>query len=126
MDVTIPKTISAGPVQVLVGSARAVTRHDLNAVPQRYRPTDGPRLIELLNDRRTGNRVYLKMFQGGAGGMVKGREMPGLPPSVLAVMESERTKGSFVPIREKVVAEETIRTDYVVAGQNWSRLTVKR
>ncbi|MCY3553782.1 MAG: hypothetical protein OXH56_00540 [Gemmatimonadetes bacterium] len=126
MDVTIPKTVSAGSVQVLVGSARAVTRHDLNAVPQRYRPTDGPRLIELLNNRRTGNRVYLKMFQGGAGGMVKGREMPGLPPSVLAVMNSERTKGSFVPIREKVVAEETIRTDYVVAGQNWSRLTVKR
>ncbi|MXY97960.1 MAG: hypothetical protein F4Z29_09485 [Gemmatimonadetes bacterium] len=126
MDVTIPKTVSAGPVQVLVGSARAVTRHDLNAVPQRFRPTDGPRLIELLNNRRTGNRVYLKMFQGGAGGMVKGREMPGLPPSVLAVMDSERTKGSFVPIREKVVAEETIRTDYVVAGQNWSRLTVKR
>lgn len=126
MVVTIPKTISGGPVQVLVGSARAVTRHDLNAVPQRYRPTDGPRLIELLNNRRTGNRVYLKMFQNGAGGMVKGREMPGLPPSVLAVMDSERTKGSFVPIREKVVAEETIRTDYVVAGQNWSRLTVKR
>ena len=126
MDVTIPKSVSAGPVQVLVGSARTVTRHDLNAVPQRFRPTDGPRLIELLNNRRTGNRVYLKMFQGGAGGMVKGREMPGLPPSVLAVMDSERTKGSFVPIREKVVAEETIRTDYVVAGQNWSRLTVKR
>ena len=126
MDVTIPKTISAGPVQVLVGSARAVTRHDLNAVPQRYRPTDGPRLIDLLNNRRTGNRIYLKMFQGGAGGMVKGREMPGLPPSVLAVMDSERTKGSFVPIREKVVAVETIRTDYVVAGQNWSRLTVRR
>ena len=126
MDVTIPKTVSAGPVQVLVGSAGAVTRHDLNAVPQRFRPTDGPRLIELLNNRRTGNRIYLKMFQGGAGGMVKGREMPGLPPSVLAVMDSERTKGSFVPIREKVVAVETIRTDYVVAGQNWSRLTVKR
>lgn len=126
MDVTIPKTVSAGPVQVLVGSARTVTRHDLNAVPQRFRPTDGPRLIELLNNRRTGNRVYLKMFQGGAGGMVKGREMPGLPPSVLAVMDSERTRGSFVPVREKVVAEETIRTDYVVAGQHWSRLTVKR
>ena len=125
-DVTVPKTISAGQVQVLVGSARAVTRHDLNAVPQRYRPTDGPRLIELLNNRRTGNRIYLKMFQGGAGGMLKGREMPGLPPSVLAVMDSERTKGSFIPIREKVVAEETARTDYVVAGQHWSRLTVKR
>lgn len=126
IDVTVPKTISGGPVQVLVGSAQAVTRHDLNAVPQRYRPTDGPRLIELLNNRRTGNRVYLKMFQGGAGGMVKGREMPGLPPSVLAVMSSERTKGSFIPIREKVVAEETVRTEYVVAGQHWSRLTVKR
>jgi len=126
IDVAIPKNISNGPVQVLVGSDQAVTRHDLNAVPQRYRPTDGPRLIELLNNRRTGNRIYLKMFQAGAGGIVKGREMPGLPPSVLAVMNSERTKGSFIPIREKVVAEETIRTDYVVAGQNWSRLTVKR
>ncbi len=126
IDVTIPKNISNGPVQVLVGSDQAVTRHDLNTVPQRYRPTDGLRLIELLNNRRTGNRVYLKMFQAGAGGIVKGREMPGLPPSVLAVMNSERTKGSFIPIREKVVAEETIRTDYVVSGQNWSRLTVRR
>ncbi len=126
IDVAIPKNISNGPVQVLVGSDQAVTRHDLNTVPQRYRPTDGARLIELLNNRRTGNRVYLKMFQAGAGGIVKGREMPGLPPSVLAVMNSERTKGSFIPIREKVVAEETIRTDYVVSGQNWSRLTVKR
>lgn len=126
IDVVIPKNISNGQLQVLVGSARAVTRHDLNTVPQRYRPTDGLRLIELLNNRRTGNRVYLKMFQAGAGGIVKGREMPGLPPSVLAVMDSERTKGSFIPIREKVVAEEKIRTDYVIAGQNWSRLTVKR
>lgn len=126
IDVAVPKNVSNGPVQVLVGSARAVTRHDLNTVPQRYRAVDGPRLIELLNDRRTGNRVYLKMFQAGAGGIVKGREMPGLPPSVLAVMDSERTKGSFVPIREKVVAEETIRTDYVIAGQNWTRLNVKR
>ncbi len=126
IDVEIPKNISNGPVQVLVGSDQAVTRHDLNTVPQRYRPTDGPRLIELLNNRRTGNRVYLKMFQAGAGGIVKGREMPGLPPSVLAVMNSERTKGSFIPIREKVVAEETIRTDFVVSGQNWGRLTVRR
>ena len=126
IDVVIPKNISSGPVQVLVGSAQAVTRHDLNTVPQRFRPTDGTRLIELLNNRRTGNRVYLKMFQGGAGGIVKGREMPGLPPSVLAVMNSERTKGSFIPIREKVVAEEIIKTDYVIAGQNWSRLTIER
>ena len=126
IDVAIPKNISNGPVQVLIGSDQAVTRHDLNTVPQRYRPTDGPGLIELLNSRRTGNRIYLKMFQAGAGGIVKGREMPGLPPSVLAVMNSERTKGSFIPIREKVVAEEAIRTDYVVSGQNWSRLTVKR
>ncbi len=126
IDVPIPKNLSNGLVQVLVGSAQAIIRHDLNAVPQRYRPADGPSLIELLNGRRTGNRVYLKMFQAGAGGIVKGREMPGLPPSVLATMHSERTKGSFIPIREKVVAEQAIRTEYVVTGQNWSRLTVKR
>lgn len=126
LSVPIPKNISDGPVQVLVGSAQAVTQHDITTVPQRFRPSDGPRLIELINDRRTGNRLYLKMYQGGLGGIVKGREMPGLPPSVLAVMHSERTKGSFIPIREKVVAEEAIKTDYVIVGQKLSRLTIKR
>ena len=126
LSVPIPKNISDGPVQVLVGSAQAVTQHDMTTVPQRFRPSDGPRLIELINNRRTGNRLYLKMYQGGLGGIVKGREMPGLPPSVLAVMHSERTKGSFIPIREKVVAEEAIKTDYVIVGQKLSRLTIKR
>ena len=126
LKVPIPKNISAGSIQVLIGSATAVTRHDLNTVPQRYRPADGARLIELLNNRRTRNGVYLKIYQDGSGGILKGREMPGLPPSVLAVMQSERTKGSFVPIREKVVVEREIKTDFVIDGQKWSRLIIKR
>jgi hypothetical protein len=52
--------------------------------------------------------------------------MPALPPSVLSVMNSDRINGSFTVIRELVLAEKVIETDYVITGQSRGRLTVKQ
>ena len=98
----------------------------MRSAPQRFRPDDVEQLIDLLNKRRTNNRVYVKLYQTNTGGFVKGTEMPALPPSVLSVMNSDRINGSFTVIRELVLAEKVIETDYVITGQSRGLLTVKQ
>lgn len=126
IKIPVPKHLERGTVQILVGSAQALTQHEMRSAPQRFRPDDVEQLIDLLNKRRTNNRVYVKLYQTNTGGFVKGTEMPALPPSVLSVMNSDRINGSFTVIRELVLAEKVIETDYVITGQSRGRLTVKQ
>ena len=126
IKIPVPKHLERGTVQILVGSAQALTQHEMRSAPQRFRPDDVEQLIDLLNKRRTNNRVYVKLYQTNTGGFVNGTEMPALPPSVLSVMNSDRINGSFTVIRELVLAEKVIETDYVITGQSRGRLTVKQ
>jgi len=115
-----------GPLQALVGTAQVLTQHELRSVPHRFRPEEAGQLVDVLNQQRTNNRIYIRLYQPNPGGAVKGTEMAGLPPSVLSIMNSDRTNGSFTPVTEVVLVEKYIETDYVVTGQSRSRLTVKR
>lgn len=124
--IPLPDHLERGNVQVLVGGAQALTQHEMRSAPQRFQPDDVEQLIDLLNKRRTNNRVYIKLYQTNTGGFVKGKEMPALPPSVLSVMNSGRINGSFTAIRELVLAEKSIETNYVIAGQSRGRLTVRQ
>jgi len=126
VKIPLPKHLARGAIQVLVGGAQVLTQHEMKSAPQRFQPDGVEQLIGLLNKRRTNNRVYVKLYQRNTGGVVKGTEMTALPPSVLSVMNSDRTNGSFTAVREMVLAEEIIETDYVIAGQSRGRLTVKQ
>ena len=126
ISIQIPSNITKGDVIVMVGTARTLTQQELRSTPQRYRPKEVGQLISMINKRRINNNVYIKLYQTNTGGILKGNEMPALPPSVLSVMNSSRTNGSFTPIREFVLAEREISTDYVISGQSQGRLRVKR
>jgi len=126
LSVQIPTTITKDDVMVVVGTARALTQQELRSTPQRYRPREVDQLIKMINQRRINNKVYIKLYQANTGGILKGYEMAALPPSVLSVMNSVRTSGSFTPIREFVLAAREIQTDYVISGQSRGRLKVKR
>jgi hypothetical protein len=58
--------------------------------------------------------VRLLARDGGA--VVKGESLTSLPPSVLAVMEADRSGGSFRPLQSAVLGEWEIQTDLAVTG----------
>lgn len=126
ISIPLPINMLEGPLQALVGTAQVLTQHELRSVPHRFRPEEAGQLVDVLNQQRTNNRIYIRLYQPNPGGAVKGTEMAGLPPSVLSIMNSDRTNGSFTPVTEVVLVEKYIETDYVVTGQSRSRLTVKR
>jgi hypothetical protein len=126
VSIPIPSNVAEGNLIVLVGAAQTLTQQEIRSTPQRFRPQEVGQLITMLNTRRTNSKVYIKLYQTNAGGILKGTEMPALPPSVLSVMSSSRTNGSFTSIREFILAKREIPTDYVITGQSRGQLKVKR
>jgi SpoIVB peptidase S55 len=116
---TIPIEIPAsakGDLSILVTDGR-----QLNALEQRdfrrsLQPQTLAQLLRALNETRRNNRIYVRLLTGRPGAVVNGEAMAALPPSVLAVLESDRNGGSFTPIRSATVGEWELPMDSAVTG----------
>jgi hypothetical protein len=116
---TIPIDIPANAparLSVLVTDGR-----QLNAIEQRetrrtLEPQTVAQLVKLLNDTRRNNRIYIRLMTGTPGAVVNGEAMAALPPSVLAVLESDRNGGSFTPMRSATVGEWELPMESAVIG----------
>ena len=75
-----------------------------------------PQLLQVLNSARKNNRLYVRLITRDGGAIVKGEPLTALPPSVLAVMEADRSGGSFRPLQSAVLGEWEIPTDLAVSG----------
>ena len=124
----IPKTIHARRISIYAGGGSTLTRLEAQASPQRFRPKNFSNLLKLLKERRRNNSVFFQMLLPDKGISIEGDELPGLPPSVLSVIRSQKSSGGVVTLRNRVIAEESIQTDYSVAGGRsvWLRVEQKK
>ena len=89
-------------------------------------PRDLAQLIKLINNLRKNDRLYVRFFRREPGAMVNGEGMPGLPPSILSILGSERNAGAINPIHTSAIMEyEMPPTDYLTVGAKTLRLTIK-
>jgi hypothetical protein len=75
-----------------------------------------PQMIRVLNSARKNNRLYVRLVTRDGGAVVKGESLAALPPSVLAVMESDRNGGSFRPLQSALLGEWEILSGHAVTG----------
>ena len=68
-------------------------------------------------------RAVALIPDGGA--VVKGESLAALPPSVLAVMESDRNGGSFRALQNATLGEWDITTPYAITGSRTLTLDVQ-
>jgi len=115
---TVPIQIPAnarGSLSILVSDGNRLTQ----AEQREARPTQ-PRnveqLIRVLNKTRHNNTLYVKLLSSDAGAVVKGELLSSLPPSVLAVLEADRSGGNFNPINTATLGEWEITTEHAVNG----------
>jgi hypothetical protein len=123
VPIEIPSN-AAGRLSVLVTDGR-----QLNAIEQRdlrrsLEPQSVARMVKLLNDTHRNNRVYIRLMTGTPGAVVNGEAMAALPPSVLAVLESDRNGGSFTPMRSATIGEWELPMDSAVSGSRLLTLEV--
>ncbi|MEI6667948.1 MAG: SpoIVB peptidase S55 domain-containing protein [Acidobacteriota bacterium] len=92
------------------------------------RPAIGPEnvagVITRLNDARHANRIYVRLLARSSGAVVASETLPGLPASVLSVMESDRAGSGGSSLQQVAIGSWEIRTPLSVSGQRTLTLSV--
>ncbi len=124
VPVEIPSN-ARGSVSIMVTDGSRLSQmeaRDLQLQPLQTR--DLPQMIRVLNQARKNNRLYVRLVSPDAGAVVKGEALSSLPPSVLAVMESDRNGGSFKPLGAALLGQWEIATDHAVSGSRTLTLSL--
>ena len=123
---TVPIQIPAnatGSLQLLVADASRLSAEDRRetrgAESQRV-----SQLIRTFNKARRGNRLYVRLSASDAGAIVNGEALASLPPSVLAVLESDRNSGTYSPLRNATRGEWDLPMEMAVSGSRLLTITL--
>ena len=122
VPIQIPSTAS-GTLSVLVSDGQRLTQADQREArtPQ---PRTLPQLVRRLNDVRRNNTLYVRLLATEPGAVVNGELLSSLPPSVLSVLESDRSGGSFNPLYSATIGEWELPTAHAVNGVRMLTLQV--
>jgi hypothetical protein len=124
--VNIPKNVSPGELTMLVADGSTLMSMDEMEEGQNLIPRDLTQLIKLLNNLRKNDRLYVRFLRQEPGVVVKGEGLPGLPPSILSILRSDRKVGAINPIRRSTIMEyEVPSSDHLVVGSRSLKLTVE-
>jgi hypothetical protein len=116
VPVVIPEN-ARGSVSIMVTDGTRLSQveaRELQTPPLQTR--DLPQMLRVLNQTRKNNRLYVRLLSSDAGAVVRGEALSSLPPSVLAVMESDRNGGSFRSLQAALLGQWEIQTDNAVTG----------
>jgi hypothetical protein len=123
---TIPIDIPAnasGTLSVQVSDGLRLTQAEMREA-RPSQPRSVPQLIRTLNKTRRNNAVYVKLVSSEAGAVVNGELLSSLPPSVLAVLEADRSGGSFNPLSSATLGEWQMTTEHAVTGVRTLNISV--
>jgi SpoIVB peptidase S55 len=123
VPIEIPSNAS-GRLSVLVTDGRQLNAMEQRDLRRSLDPQSVAQMVRLLNDTRRNNRIYIRLMSGTPGAVVNGEVMAALPPSVLAVLESDRNGGSFTPMRTATIGEWELPMDSAVTGSRILTLEV--
>jgi hypothetical protein len=115
---------AAGRLSVLVTDGKQLNALEQRDLRRSLEPQSVTQMVKLLNDTRRNNRIYVRLMTGTPGAVVNGEAMAALPPSVLAVLESDRNGGSFTPMRSATIGEWELPMDSAVSGSRLLTLEV--
>ena len=126
LELELPAHLEPGPFVVRVGSGVASTSWEAERQPDAFVPRNAAGLLALLERTGVADELVVEVFRAEPGFTVNGRELPGLPPSALAVLSADRSAGHLGPVRGEIVLRRTITTDYVIFGEQSLDMTLRK
>jgi hypothetical protein len=116
---TIPIDIPAnasGQLTVMVTDGKQLNQIEQRELRRSIQPQSVEQMIRVLNQSHRNNRLYVRLLTGTPGAVVNGEALTSLPPSVLAVLEGDRSGGNFTPIRSAALGEWELAMDSAISG----------
>lgn len=122
VPVTFPAN-TRGAVQLLVADAARAGSDDRRELQgaEFERPSQ---IIRTFNRSRRSNRIYVRLTTTEPGAVVSGERMRALPPSVLSVLESDRSTGTVSSMRSALRGEWEIPLALAVSGSRQLALSL--
>lgn len=115
IPVSIPKDTPAGTLLVSLGDGGSLQQIS----PSRsFVPKNLGELVKTINETKKNDRLYAQTYRVTNGAIIGAKELPNLPPSVLATLNNDRTAGGFTPTVLTVLTEQELApAEYVISGQ---------
>jgi hypothetical protein len=115
IPVQIPEDASPGQLLVFVGDGGALQE---GSAARAFVPQDLGQLVKAINKVKKSDRLYVKLFRITPGAVIGTSELPNLPPSVVATLNSDRNSGGYTPTVLSAVYEmELPPAEFVISGQ---------
>lgn len=115
LPVRVPADTPAGTLLVTVGDGGSLQPI---SVSQHFVPKNLGELIKTINEIKKDDRLYVQTYRVTNGAIIGAKELPNLPPSVLATLNNERTVGNFKPTIMTVLTEQEIPpAEFIISGQ---------
>ena len=115
IPVTIPEDATPGQLLIFVGDGGALQE---GSPTKTFVPQDLGQLVRAINKIKKSDRLYVKLFRITPGAVIGTDELPNLPPSVVATLNSDRNSGGYTPtVLSPVYEKELPPAEFVIAGQ---------
>jgi hypothetical protein len=122
IPVDIPDDASPGQLLVFVGDGGALQE---GSASRAFVPQDLGQLVSAINKVKKSDRLYVKLFRITPGAVIGTSELPNLPPSVVATLNSDRNSGGYTPTALSAVYEmELPPAEFVISGQQLIALDI--
>ena len=123
IPVQIPAETGSGPLMITVGDGASLQE---SSAAKSFVPMDLGQLVSALNKVKKNDRLYVRLARPVAGAVIGTNEMPNLPPSVVATLNSDRAAGGYQPLTlSQIYERELPPAEYVVSGQQTITVTIK-
>ena len=104
-----------------------VTEARYRRFSQGFCASDLGQLVRAINKVKKSDRLYVKLFRITPGAVIGTDELPNLPPSVVATLNSDRTSGGYIPtVLSPVYEMELPPAEFVISGQQLIGIDVVR
>jgi hypothetical protein len=115
IPVQVPEDATPGQLLVFVGDGGALQE---GSAAKAFVPQDLGQLVKAINKVKKSDRLYVKLFRITPGAVIGTSELPNLPPSVVATLNSDRNSGGYTPTVLSAVYEmELPPAEFVISGQ---------
>jgi hypothetical protein len=115
VQVAIPVNAS-GDLTLLVADGSRLAQWEQRETRQSMQARGVAQMVKAFNKARKNNRLYIRLLADDAGAVVDGEPLGGLPPSILAVLDGDRSSSGLSSLRTATIGEWDIPVDYAVSG----------
>lgn len=124
IPIQIPDDVAEGQLLVFVGDGNALQE---GSAAKSFVPQDLGQLVRTINTMKKSDRLYVKLFRITPGAVIGTNELPSLPPSVVATLNSDRTSGGYTPtVLSPIYEKELPPADFVISGQQLIAIEIVR